>query len=216
MYQKGYELDPSTISWDVGYSAEGIAAVQQIMATLDVPLGEHGFNMEALLKPTRRRYELVTTHAWAVPSVEAIDMIVKHSPAGVVEIGAGTGYWARLLRERGLFVMAFDEAPHDNPQAQGTWSPVEKGGPEKAALWPQLTLFLCWPPYNLPMAHECLRAYSGSTVAYVGEGYGMATGDDAFHDELEDNWDLIDEVALPRWFGIRDDLHIYKRKGLGS
>lgn len=210
----------SWLSWDIGYSPEAHEAIKKKLESLPAVTHEFGdgtvpLDEEPLLSGIRARHGLVTTHSWAVPTKQAIDQIVKHSPAGVVEIGAGTGYWARLLRARGLFVQAYDEAPHDNAQAKGKWSPVEKGGPEKAALWPSLTLLLCWPPYNTPMAFECLVAYKGDTLVYVGEGPGMATGDAAFHEELEDHWiELEDEyVSIPRWTGIRDGLFVYRRKG---
>jgi hypothetical protein len=168
-------------------------------------------DIDVLMNTTKARWELVVTHAWAVPNEEAIDAIVRHSPQGVVEIGAGTGYWARLIRARGKLVVAYDEAPGDNAQAQGTWSQVEVGGPEKAALWPQLSLFLCWPPYATPMALLCLDAYKGSKLLYVGEGEGMATGDDAFHEKLNDEWEEVEYVALPQWPHIHDGLRVYER-----
>eukprot|EP00897_Mesotaenium_endlicherianum_P009382 jgi/Mesen1/8472/ME000478S07970 len=65
--------------------------------------------------PLRRIY------SWAVPTGEAIDAIVKSAPGGVLEIGAGTGYWAHLLRQRGVQVAAYDLQPldGDNPGTNG-------------------------------------------------------------------------------------------------
>ena len=58
------------------------------------------------LMPMRHMY------AWAVPSLEALEMIqrsVDHNGLqGVIEIGAGTGYWAMQLQRRGIDVVAFD------------------------------------------------------------------------------------------------------------
>src|SRR5260370_41002140 len=48
--------------------------------------------------------------AWAVPTDEAIAVIRKHT-TGVVEVGAGSGYWTWLLRQSGLGVAAFDLDP---------------------------------------------------------------------------------------------------------
>jgi hypothetical protein len=164
------------------------------------------------MAPFRARHELVVKYAWAIPTGEAIAAIAAASPAGVVEIGAGTGYWAGLLRVAGVNVLAYDEAPYDNIQAQGKFSHVDLGGPEKAALWPSMTLFLCWPPYATPMALLCLDAYKGSTLAYVGEGAGGCNGDDSFHDTLSSEWTVETSVDLPQWDGIHDDLTIYRRK----
>lgn len=141
--------------------------------------------------------------AWAVPSDEALDAIADASPRGVVEIGAGTGYWARLLLDRGVIVHAYDLHPFgcecgDEAWCSGparkatTWASVAKGGPEAAALHPEATLLLCWPVYGGTMATRAARAHhaaGGRTLAYVGEGSGGCTADDDFHRLIgEDVW----------------------------
>lgn len=158
-----------------------------------------------------RRLVLAKMYAWAIPTSEAIEAIVRHSPRGVVEIGAGTGYWASFIRAQGTEVAAYDSIPYSNIQAEGTWSEVKRGGPKAVRFHPEKTLFLCWPPYATPMAHIALSTYAGDTLIYVGEGGGGATGDDAFHHLLELTWEVVDEVSLPQWPGIRDHLFIYKR-----
>lgn len=57
------------------------------------------------------RSQLVTRYGFAVPSDEALTAIERCSPRGVVELGAGTGYWAFLLQQRGVDVVAFDVEP---------------------------------------------------------------------------------------------------------
>src|SRR4051794_21992422 len=70
------------------------------------------------------RKQLIWAFAWAVPSDEAIEEIARHGP--IVEIGAGTGYWAWLLAQAGADVLAYDRAPHAPPH----WHEVREGGPE--------------------------------------------------------------------------------------
>lgn len=194
-------------------SLDGAVAVEKAVNEAS-PLSGKDRDIEALTSPFTARHELVISHSWAIPTEEAIDKIVEHSPAGVVEIGAGTGYWARLIRARGTHMQAYDEKPHANDQAKAKWSPVRFGGPGKAALWPQMTLFLCWPPYNTPMASRCLDAYVGSKFIYVGESGGGCNGDEEFHEILEREWNELEDeyVAIPRWPGIRDGLYVYERK----
>ncbi|GAQ79688.1 hypothetical protein KFL_000360040 [Klebsormidium nitens] len=61
--------------------------------------------------------------AWAIPTEEALEAIKQCSPKGVVEIGAGSGYWAALLEERDVSVRAFDRDPvHE--RYNGHHSPV--------------------------------------------------------------------------------------------
>ena len=130
--------------------------------------------------------------SWAIPTRHAIATIVNHSPNGVVEIGAGTGYWARLLGDAGCPVAAYDINPPGGtgPRADGdkAWHarqeafyPVAYGMSTSVQRHPDRTLLLCWPCYSDPMAYHALRQYEGDTLVYVGEGPGGCTGDDRFH-----------------------------------
>lgn len=204
------------LTWDIGRSTAALESVLNAVRGVPARSDEELKEVEALISPFRARHELVVKYAWAIPTAEAIDKIVEHSPHGVVEIGAGGGYWAMFLRARGVHVMAYDHEPDAHLQVAkiGGWSPVAAGGPAKAALWPQHSLFLCWPPYDDPMAFDALCAYSGDTLLYIGEDSGGCTGDEKFHELLESEWtELEDEsVWLPQWPGIHDLLWVYKRK----
>jgi hypothetical protein len=164
------------------------------------------------------RWDLVQRYSFAIPTDRAIAALAKLSP--LVEIGAGRGYWAYLLRQAGADIVAFDTYPRcyadsgwwQPDQGGGPWTEISYGGPERAARYPERTLFLCWPPYGADMAVRALRAYRGQVVAYVGEGEGGCTGDAAFHARLEREWDMEKRIGLPQWSGIHDDLTIYRRK----
>ena len=171
-------------------------------------------NVDEVISPFTARSELVVTHAWAIPTERAVATIAEHSPNGVVEMGAGTGYWAWLLREQGVDVVAYDKAPYKNSHANGRWSDVLPGRPPKLSRHPERTLLLVWPPFWSVMAWNCLEHYAGSTVAYVGEGQGGCTGGDLFHDRLHDEFEQIAECAIPQWEGIHDYLTIHRRKGV--
>ena len=54
------------------------------------------------------RRRLVRRYAYGVPNDEALEAITAASQAGVVELGAGTEYWARLPHERGVDAIAYD------------------------------------------------------------------------------------------------------------
>lgn len=73
------------------------------------------------------------------------------------------------------------------------------------------TLLLCWPPYDSKMASQCLRAFQGDSVAYVGEHEGGCCADDAFFKALEKGWENVREVDLPQWPGMHDYLSIWRR-----
>ena len=148
-------------------------------------LTEHKHFIDAVVLPLRR------TYAWGVPSAYALQAIAEFSPHGVVEIGAGTGFWAHLLEQRGVSVRAYDSAPLQFEQhvngfhALGNlgnalpFARVSVGGAEAAGWHPERTLLLCWPPRESDgsgtgqrdvamMASDALAHYKGSTVAYVG------------------------------------------------
>jgi hypothetical protein len=116
------------------------------------------------------RDEMVMTFAWAIPNQAAIDAIAALSP--IVEVGAGLGYWAYLLEKAGADIVAYDigNDTYFDTDAE-PWSLVHRGTAIDAMEnHGDRTLFLCWPPYDHPMAHEALDLHRGEHVAYVGEG----------------------------------------------
>jgi hypothetical protein len=153
--------------------------------------------------PSHARKELAFAFSWAVPTEEAVRELAARSP--LLEIGAGTGYWAWLLRQAGADVLALDR----NAGAPPRWSEVSEGEAPAAAAHPERTLLLCWPPLGEPMAFDALRAYRGRLCAYVGER--GKTGDDAFHELLAREFRLVRRVELPRWPGCADSLEIHAR-----
>jgi hypothetical protein len=158
-----------------------------------------------------RRY-LVTKFAWAIPNEKAIEVISKYSP--IVEIGCGTGYWASLIEQAGATIMPFDKYRDNNPyKHQRQWTDVYAGDHEVLDKFHRkANLFLCWPPYDEPMAYQCVVNFKGEFILYVGEHVGGCTGEDRFFNELRKNWKMVTYVDIPRWEGVYDDLTIYKRK----
>lgn len=117
-----------------------------------------------------------------------------------MEIGAGNGYWAWLLRQMSVDILAFDANPplgegHTNEYSRNAladgqaWTEVLPGGPEQAALHADRTLFLCWPPRDT-MAFETIEAYRQAgrcRLAYVGELFPVC-GDESFEATLMGLW----------------------------
>lgn len=156
----------------------------------------------------RVRDELVRKYSWAVPSEAAIKHLVSLSP--LIEIGAGTGYWAYLIREAGGEIVAFDEFPYCNDQANNKWSEVLKGDENKVLDFPNHTLFLCWPPNKSPMAYNCLKNYKGDKLVFVGE-YETCCADDDFFKLLEKDY-LGRIMEIPSFMGIHDVFLEAKKK----
>ena len=149
-----------------------------------------------VVQPLRR------TYAWAIPTRAALECIARHSPHGVVEVGAGTGYWAHLLASRcGVDVAAYDETPCIDTSAgiedhasgekreevlngfhalvtSGNALPfthVLRGDAAIAADHPQRALLLCWPPKEAAGG----GGGGGGTGAADGESNGAGDHDGA-------------------------------------
>ena len=160
------------------------------------------------------RTRCVHRYAFAVPSDDALATIATWGP--IVQMGAGTGYWAWLLqRDYGVDILPYDIAPP--MRGANYWFkrrefvPILPGTPETLSQHPDRTLFLCWPPMS-DMAESCLQHYPGRTVIYIGEGDGGCTADDAFFARLEAEWDEVVDLAIPQWEYIHDALTVYQRK----
>ncbi|HEY9555824.1 MAG TPA: hypothetical protein VIR58_03755 [Acidimicrobiales bacterium] len=180
-------------------------------------------------------------YAYGVPTEEALDAIAAVSPAGVVELGAGSGYWARLLHERGVDVVAYDRWPppsSDNRFVDDVtpWFPVRSGDETVVAGHADRTLLLVWPTKNEVWPADALtrfHAAGGTTVVFVGEGPGGRTGDNVLHallgaygaclactlgvlDEpcvcqIQPLWRLVRLVTIPQWGDADDSCLIYER-----
>lgn len=175
----------------------------------------------------------VKAWAWAVPSSEIIEDIVKFSEGFILEVGAGRGYWAKLLAAGGADIIATDPYP-----PEGTFYPVDrlKDAAAVSMFGRGRTLLLIWPPYDMSVAYDALRAFEkigGTRMIYVGEGYGGCTADNVFFQALghreynwiEDKegeeseieqfgWRLVEtDIDLPNWYSIHDSVHYYERPG---
>lgn len=164
---------------------------------------------------TATRDALVAKTAWAIPSEAALASIVDAGP--VVEIGAGTGYWAALLAARGADVIAYDINPPNGDRAH-RWHPgattvtdVRVGGPEVLCAHGDRTLLLCWPPQESDMAARCLAEHRGSTVIYVGEWNTRTSATGAFFRALDRTYDRVRCLELPAWPSIGDRLYVFRR-----
>lgn len=159
---------------------------------------------------SEERYGIVRKYSFAIPDDTALEIIASHAP--IVEIGAGSGYWAHLLRERGVDIIAYDKVLKNNPYGFNmTWTEIKYGTPGHLILHPDRSLLLCWPDYNDSFALRAIRKYPGDTIVYIGENYGGCNGNDKFFDELEINWELIQEHLVNQWPGIHDSMKIFTR-----
>ncbi len=173
---------------------------------------------------------LVTAFSYAVPTDEVLERIASWQ--SVVEVGAGGGYWARCLTDRGATVTAFDRVlPFDQLRPGGRLHqhhPVAVGGPSEAlaAATGARALLLCWPPGVInreeadagalpifsPMGDEALDRFTGEHLVFVGD-HVKSFGSPAFFARLEREWILEERLALPNLGSWRDAAYVLRRRG---
>jgi hypothetical protein len=157
--------------------------------------------------PQKRR-EYVRDHSWAIPTLEAIRVIRKYAP--IIEVGAGGGYWSHLISLDGTTTVTLDNQTNTY---QKTWRSSQRGGAELLHLYSDHSLFLCWPPHDSSMASDCLLAFKGKYLIYIGEDQDGCTADDQFFSILKESFLEIEIVRIPTWPNIHDQLRIFKRVG---
>lgn len=155
---------------------------------------------------------LLDHYAWGTPTEDILRQI--QAPGPVVEMGAGSGYWAWLLRTLGSDVVAYDHLAGPGRSLNMSniggvvWGDVLQGSPEDLAEHSDRTLFLCWPPQD-GMAFSCLDHWKGDVLAYVGDP--SVTADEAFHARLRGEFRLAARIRAPSWPGILDSLTMWRR-----
>ncbi|GLD94495.1 hypothetical protein PINS_up003106 [Pythium insidiosum] len=172
-------------------------------------------------------------YSWAIPDERALRIIKHYGP--IVEMGAGTGYWGRLLELRGVDIVCYDLHVADDDEEDGEenagdqmeqifWTNVLKGTPKDLRKHPDRTLFLCYPDdfedSSESMALECLHNYSGEYVIHVGEMFGQTlclpgpwgrTSSSEFQTHLASVYHKVLQVPLPSWHSSIDALTVWKR-----
>ena len=143
----------------------------------------------------------------------AINHIKSYAP--LIEVGAGSGYWAYELQSDGIDIIATDSTPVDRNWYgfKKQWVQIDVIDAVTAVKsHPARTLLMVWPCYKKPWACDALHAYKGNTFIYCGEQYGGCTADSSFHVLLEQEWAQTKTLPLLSWSGIYDQLIIYTRK----
>ncbi|CAE7569420.1 unnamed protein product, partial [Symbiodinium microadriaticum] len=179
-------------------------------------LARHLVGQEGMSPPFKALLQLIkrTSHlySYAVPSEPALRRLAAEAP--LLEIGAGTGYWAYLLRRRSVVVHAYDiRLARDDNDYHGhspAWTRVERGGPEAAANHAGSALFLCYPPPG-NMALQVLNFFPGNRVLLVGEWSGD-TASQKFQEKLMQTFELVDTVPLPNWADTAAALSVWQRR----
>lgn len=185
----------------------------------------HRFNT-LLMRPLQRAFSN------AVPLLPALDAIVDlHVP--VVEMGCGSGLWTRMLRDRGVDVIAldlyppgvggdesiFDQAHIPDIQCGGTTQMIET-----VSDLSERALLLCWPfdedDCQRGWDFEAISLFTGDVLVYVGDWkgrtrsereYGITSSAD-FQHKVETEWIRTKIVPVGLLPMVSDELTVWRRK----
>ncbi|MGW3152702.1 hypothetical protein [Streptomyces sp. NPDC001089] len=187
----------------------------------------HYFSDDAVLRPDSTsipmvdlglsRTALCKRYAWSIVSpgdVRWMTEVLDGRP--VVEVGAGTGYWAWQLEQAGVDVAAYDPHPagEDNGFCTGgLYTTVLRDDAAAVKHHQDRALLMVWPPYGGAHARHALATYEGDLLIYAGEPHGGCTADDGFYELLEAEWEPVStSPAHVTWWGIHCRLASYQRK----
>lgn len=187
-------------------------------STRQIGMTEFRKNMDGSQDVIFHRSRVTGRWTWAIPSPDAIQFIVDQLDGrGVVEMGAGSGYWAWMLSQHGVDVNAYDTMPIGHEKSWYTQEHLDKGswsGTKLKEFYPvtesdiealdlpenaDRVLFLCWPNYGTSFAYDAVKAFKGDTVIFIGEGSGGCTADDQFWGLMEGDrgWREEEEHLYP-------------------
>lgn len=164
-----------------------------------------------IIRRAKARDEMIKLYAWAVPTPEVIAYIRSFLEQGIYEIGAGSGYWARMITDswHDLNYYAFD-----NYSSHGfTHRYYDVSEDPLLSIESYRSLFLCWPKYKDPFAFEAVRDLKPRHVFYVGEPDGC-TADDNFSNIMEELYDEVENTPdVERHQHLHDHFYHYKMGG---
>lgn len=154
-------------------------------------------------------YRVLARYSEAVATADAVRRLAALGP--IVEVGAGGGYWARLIRDVGGDVIATD-ADGDWYGDVVPWIEVQRLEAVTAVQQhPERVVLSCWPPRPYGYMTHVLEAALQSTVALVTDGRNGRVDQDPLYARLDSSWTLAETIDLPRWPGRFDSLMLWVR-----
>jgi hypothetical protein len=165
---------------------------------------------------------LSAQYAWAIPDERALRICKEFSP--LIEMGAGKGYWANLLKLRGCDIVCYDNEAWRGDKNKFT--NVKKGNPKHLTLPKNgnntRNLFLCYPDDRDKLAMKCLKYFTGEYIVHVGElmstgtlsmpqsPWGRTTTSD-FQVALAEEFHCILQCSIPSYPFAKDCISVWKR-----
>lgn len=203
-------IDPTGSLWNTP-SVGGLGRYRSSSGKLDV---------DRWVREALKRTDYVKRYSWTITDPDSVAFVAERPRGRLVDPMAGTGYWAWVLTQAGVDVVAYDLNPPSPDTEANHWHrhtathvTIGEADAKNSVGWhASRTLLLSWPPYEFD-ASPILNAYCGDRVIYMGEDWGGCCGADAMFEAFERGWEQIAERVPVQWDGMHDIIRVYDRRG---
>ena len=168
------------------------------------------------LSETEMRDSHTARYGFAIVTAEAIEWVREQTGGGpMVEIGAGNGWLAREMNERGITVHPTDPNPLGSTGYHlGTTEhmPVEQfDGNQALDAHPDCNMMWSWPEMRAYVP-EVMRRFQGKHLLYIGEyGDGCTGPQEDLVVTTEGRYRNAGRYGLRSFPGVNDNIHLLER-----
>ena len=166
----------------------------------------------------KMRDAFIAGFTFAIPCREALEFIAGYS-RNIVEVGAGTGFWADQLRRVGVDVIATDKVGQGESayhHTVGAHSPiVQLEASDAIKAHPDRDVLAIWPCYSEDWLERAIdHMQPGRKLFYIGESNGGCTATSGFFDKVYDEgqYKELGYFNMVQWSYIHDEMWVYEKK----
>ena len=168
------------------------------------------------------RMKRVYDQGYSIITQELLDSLVDWMGRDeVFEVGAGCGYLARLLSDRGVNIRAIDSQEGECTRQPWWQNPlyfnVEKIDVNDLVELPGQTILMTWPCIGTDFALNVAKKMKvGQFLIYHGESRGGCTANESFFRYLKNHFDVVDTSDMDDHgisdYGMRDHWSAYCKR----
>lgn len=164
------------------------------------------------------RHNMVSEYSWTIPDPASVAFVYQHCAGHkILDPLAGTGYWANLLSQMGVDIIAADAAPGTNGWHKGKelhYPMFTDDAVDSVLMHRDRMIILSWIPYGSDLGTEVLENYALNRFITIGEEDFGCCGTEEFWAGVRKGWDEIASHRPIQWFGMHDFITVWERKAL--
>lgn len=148
----------------------------------------------------------IARFGFAIPCAELLDACAEHAP--IVEVGAGTGYMTKLMRNRGIDVVGGDadwRGQNGHGFETGSLDELQMNGVQAKTMvrqHPDRTVFCSWPAYQATWFRQALKAMKiRQKIIVITED---ACAEETAWQYLGDHFDQLGYINIPTFEHMND------------